>query len=84
MAGGAVVPLNDPMLLNGVLLSNILQTFTANIAGTGSELLLTLTVETNGGSEGMVFQNLVVNSEPGMLLLLGAGLLGLGFARRRA
>ncbi len=60
LAGGASVSLDDPMLVDGQQLGNTLQTLRAAIEGTGSSLLLTLTAQTDGGSEGFVFQNLVV------------------------
>ncbi|MGD9092202.1 MAG: hypothetical protein PVF74_05115, partial [Anaerolineales bacterium] len=61
LAGGTVVTLNDPMLANGQLLSNILETITANVDGIGDQLTLTLTAQFNGGSEAVAFQNIVVN-----------------------
>jgi predicted extracellular nuclease len=61
LAGGAMVTLNDPMTVQGEVLSNVLQTFGTLIAGTGSELTLTLTAATNGGSEAFAFQNIVIN-----------------------
>ncbi|TGD75477.1 ExeM/NucH family extracellular endonuclease [Mangrovimicrobium sediminis] len=60
LAGGAVVTLNDPATLNGTLLGNQLQTFRAAISGTGSSLLVTVTANTDGGSEAYALQNLVV------------------------
>jgi predicted extracellular nuclease len=62
LAGGAVVNLNDPMLVNGVMLSNQLTTLSTFIAGTGSQLTLTLTAQTNGGSEAFAFQNIKIES----------------------
>ena len=40
MEGGAVVTLDDPMLVNGVLLNNDLQTQTAALNGSGNQLTL--------------------------------------------
>jgi predicted extracellular nuclease len=60
MEGGALVTLNDPMLVNGELLTNELTTQLAAIAGSGSQLTVTLTAQTDGGSEAFAFQNLKV------------------------
>ena len=60
MEGGAVVTLNDPMLVNGELLSNELTTHLAALIGSGTQLTLTLTAQTDGGSEAFAFQNLKV------------------------
>ena len=62
LEGGASFTLNDPMLVDGIILSNDLATFTTALSGTGSELTLTLTLQTDSGSEAMAFQNLVVTS----------------------
>ncbi|MEN7344197.1 MAG: hypothetical protein AAAFM81_14700, partial [Pseudomonadota bacterium] len=60
LAGGALVTLADPMVIDGVLLSNVLTPFTTALEGEGSTLTLTLTVQTNGGSEAFAFQNIRV------------------------
>ena len=65
LAGGAVVTLSDPMQLNSVNLSNVLQTFSTPLTGSGSQLIVTLTAQTNGGSEAFAFQNLVINGITG-------------------
>ncbi|MBT8241658.1 MAG: hypothetical protein KJN63_10565, partial [Acidimicrobiia bacterium] len=55
--------LSDPMLVDGTILSNELQTFATALTGTGNELTLTLTLETNGGTEAIAFQDIVVVSD---------------------
>ncbi len=65
LESGKVVTENDPTLVNGVLLNNDLQTFTVPVTGTGSELALTLDLDTNGAGEAFVFQNIELNvAEP--------------------
>jgi len=64
LAGGANFTLNDPMLVDGVLLNNVLQTFTKPISGSGNELVLTLTLETNGSDEAIAFQNISISGTP--------------------
>ncbi|MHA3980250.1 endonuclease/exonuclease/phosphatase family protein [Halovulum sp. GXIMD14794] len=60
MDGGAIVSLNDPMSVNGTPLTNDFQTVSAALSGTGSELRVRLTAQTDGGSEGMAFRNIAV------------------------
>jgi len=62
LEGGSSFTLNDPILVNGMILTNDLVTFSTTLIGTGSELTITFTADTNGGSEAFVFQNLVVTS----------------------
>jgi predicted extracellular nuclease len=61
LAGGAVRTLNDPLTVQGEILTNVLRTFSTLLSGTGAQLTLTLTAETNGGSEAFAFQNIVIN-----------------------
>jgi len=63
--GGAMFTLDDPLVADGVKLSNALQTITAPLTGTGSELVLTLTVVADSGSEAFAFQNLIINQGGG-------------------
>lgn len=63
LEGGASFTLNDPMQLDGVTLTDDLQTFVAPLDGSGDELLLTLTATTNGSEEAFVFQDLVINQQ---------------------
>ncbi|MEO0669531.1 MAG: ExeM/NucH family extracellular endonuclease [Pseudomonadota bacterium] len=64
LAGGAVVSLDDPLTVSGTgeVLSNVLQTLSADLAGTGSVLNVTLTASTDGGSEAFAMQNLVIEA----------------------
>ncbi len=85
LESGAVIALDDPMEMNGTLLSNVFQTLSANIAGTGNLLTLTLNAQGDGGDEAFVFDNVTVCGTliptPGATALFGlAGLAGL---RRR-
>lgn len=62
LAGGGVETLDDPLTVagSGETLSNVLQTLTADLAGTGAVLNVTLTATTDGGSEAFALQNLVI------------------------
>ncbi len=62
LEGGAIITLDDPLVADGTVLSNDLQTISTPLTGTGSQLTLTLTVDANGGSEAFAFQNLVIES----------------------
>ncbi len=65
LAGGAMFTLPDPLVVyNSTILSNIFQTLTASIAGTGSVLTLTLTC-TNDSDEGVVFDNIMIMGDAG-------------------
>ncbi|MGB5295436.1 MAG: hypothetical protein WBP34_10835, partial [Thermoanaerobaculia bacterium] len=62
LEGGASFTLSDPMLVDGVVLTNDLAPFFAALAGTGSQLTLILTANTDGGSEAIAFQNLIISA----------------------
>ena len=62
LEGGASFTLNDPMLVQGEILTNDLATFSTPLIGTGASLSLTLTASFNGGSEAVAFQNVIVGS----------------------
>lgn len=84
MESGAAILLDDPMSMNGALLSNDFQTLSAVVAGTGSTLTLQLNAQ-GDSEEPYVFDNIQVCGTfvptPGATALLGlAGLAGL---RRR-
>jgi predicted extracellular nuclease len=63
LANGTVVTLADPLMVGSVELSNVLQTVSAPVVGTGSELTLTFTASTDGGSEAVAFRNMVITAD---------------------
>jgi len=63
LESGKVVTLNDPLMINGTVLSNILTPVRAAISGNGSELTIRLTANADGGTEAFVMQNLQVLSD---------------------
>ncbi len=65
LADGDSFMLSDPMthVASGGMLSNVLQNFSTNLVGIGAELTITLTAETNGGSEAFALQNLIVEGD---------------------
>ncbi|HET6447274.1 MAG TPA: hypothetical protein VFI27_22155, partial [candidate division Zixibacteria bacterium] len=67
LESGTVVTLSDPMLVNGVLLNNNLQSHTVMLLGSGSVISLTLTANTDGGTEAIAFQNLIIQEIPPFL-----------------
>ncbi len=80
MDSGAVVTLDDPLVVGSTYLTDFFQTFTANIAGTGSLLTIRFAAVTDG-NEGFGFDNLRIVPEPSSLGLLALG--GLALIRRR-
>ncbi len=60
MDDGDMVTLDDPMLMNGTLLDENFQTFTASIPGSGSLLTITL-MAIQDGPEAFALDNIVVN-----------------------
>ena len=65
LEGGSLFTLNDPMLIQGTILSNDITTFSVPLVGAGSSLALTLTAMTNGGSEALAFQNIILSDGEG-------------------
>ena len=59
LESGSSITLNDPMTMQGSFLSNEFQTFSAPIAGSGTELVLTFTAETNG-TEAFAFRDILI------------------------
>lgn len=80
---GTEVSLNDPLAIDGVLLTNEFATFSSSLlTPTAGTLTIDITVDTDGG-EGFAFRNLTIAiPEPGSFLLFGAGL-GLLTTRRK-
>ena len=63
LAGGNTFTLNDPLTINGTTLTNNFQTISNNVAGTGNQLVLTLTVMADGGSEAVAFRNILITND---------------------
>jgi len=81
MDNGTPVTLDDPLLMNGVALSDSATNLIAALSGSGSTLTIRFTATSNGGTEGFGFDNLAVVPTPGAVALFGlAGVVG---ARRR-
>ncbi len=53
LEGGAIITLDDPLVADGTVLSNDLQTISTPLTGTGSQLTLTLTVEAQRRQRGL-------------------------------
>ncbi len=63
LASGTTTTFDDPLLVNGTTLNNVLQTLTVPLNGAGNELTLTLTADTDGGSEGYAAQSIVITGD---------------------
>jgi len=66
LADGDEVILNDPLIIANATgdetqLSNVFQTLTSILSGTGETLTITLTGRTDGGSEAFAFDNIVID-----------------------
>ena len=84
LENNSLVSLDDPMMVNSQLLSNEFQALSSSILDTGNLLTLELIAKANGGSEAIVFQNVLIQgisntvtvTEPKSLtMLLLSGLL---------
>ncbi len=71
LQSGAMVDLNDPFVIDGTVVSNVFQTFTFPITGSGTQLTLTLNYNTNGGNEPVAIDNLLVTGGEGGDVLKG-------------
>lgn len=56
---------NDPMTIQGVLLDNSFQNFSAPITGTGNTLTITMFFTGNGGNELIAINNILIESSKG-------------------
>ena len=65
MEFGNVVPLVDPLEINGTLINNVFQTLSAPVVGTGNVLRLLFTGTANGDNEVFAFDNIVVENVSG-------------------
>lgn len=69
-AGGNTETLDDPMQLSvaggaTTTLSNVFQSFTSAITGTGSTLTISVAGRMNGGGESLAFRNIEISGEAG-------------------
>ena len=86
LASGAEVIRDDPLTIDGTVLTNDFQTFTSDaIAQPGNTLSFRVTALADGGSEAVAFRHIMVSEvpEPASLALMGLGTL-LALKRRRA
>jgi len=65
--------LNDPMTVGGVQVLNGLTTFCADISalGTGSQMTLKLELFSNGGSEAVAYDNILIYGVGGLIPTMG-------------
>ena len=68
---GGTAEENDPMTIQGTLLDNTFQNFSAPITGTGNTLTITMFFTGNGGSELIAINNLLIESSKGKGGLVG-------------
>lgn len=83
---GFVPTLDDPLSINGVMLSREFQNISASLDGvnrTGDELIFRFTAESDGGTEAFGFDNINIRGvpTPGAAALLAIA--GAGMSRRR-
>lgn len=85
MDSGSPVSLDDPVLINGVLLNDVYQNFAAPVSGSGTTLTIRFSAQTDG-SEGFGFDNLKVTGipAPGVSAALALGALLIARRRRSA
>ena len=68
---GSMEDIDDPMTVNGTMLDNNFQNFSAPITGTGNVLTITFAFTGNGGNEVIAFNNLIVEAGKGKNVMLG-------------
>ncbi|MEM9410332.1 MAG: hypothetical protein AAGA30_04420 [Planctomycetota bacterium] len=68
---GSMGEIKDPMSIQGTLLSNVYQNFSAPISGSGSTLTLTFSFQGNGGNETIAIDNILVEGDAGKGGLVG-------------
>ena len=76
MANSTPVILDDPVLINGVMLTNSFITLSEGIPEIGNSLTLRFTAECDGGSEAFAFRNIEVYGvvpEPASIALFALG-----------
>ncbi|WP_442484108.1 dockerin type I domain-containing protein [Aeoliella sp. SH292] len=61
MESGAIRTLNDPLLMEGQLLTNSFATFTKALSGVGQELIVRFTAALNADEEVFAFRNLEIS-----------------------
>ena len=71
LESGTQVSLNDPLVLDGVVLSNSFQTFAELLGTIGDELTLRFTAMADGGSEAFAFRNIVIEGMVASAALVG-------------
>lgn len=83
LASGTEVFLDDPMTLDGTILTNVFQSFSFALGTATDTVAVQITANTDGGGEAVAFQNLTITEipEPASLGLLSVA--GLGLLRRR-
>jgi len=67
MADGTPISLDDPAMVRGDPLSDVLRTYCRPVPD-GDALIVTLVASTDGGSEGLVVRNIVVRGAPSGLV----------------
>ena len=68
---GSSETFDDPMTANGVIIDNNFETYTSCIVGTGSTLTLDFSFTSNGGTEQVAFDNMMVRGDLPDMFVLG-------------
>ena len=64
LEGGFSAVLEDPVVIDGVNVTNEFVTFASDLDSTGSSLILTFSALVDGGSEAFAFRNITLSSTP--------------------